>query len=152
MYFYYFTIISSLRRGWTFIWTNLHPLHPRILCAKFGWNWTSGQEKKIFKSFQFISIFSQLSPLLGRAWLFIWTNLNPLQQGIIVSSLVEIGIGVLVKKTFKSSQCIFTIFQLAPFWEGCGPSFVQTWIPFTQECFVPSLVLSWTSGSGEEDF
>ena len=21
-----------------FIWTNLNPLHPRMLCAKFGWN------------------------------------------------------------------------------------------------------------------
>ena len=25
-------------------------------------------------------------------------------------------------------------------WKGCGPSFEQTWIPFTQGCFVPSLV------------
>ena len=23
------------------IWTNLNPLHPRMLCAKFGWNWSS---------------------------------------------------------------------------------------------------------------
>ena len=27
---------------WIFIWTNLNPLHPRMLCAKFGWNWPSG--------------------------------------------------------------------------------------------------------------
>ena len=27
---------------WTFIWTNLNSLHPRKLCAKFGWNWPSG--------------------------------------------------------------------------------------------------------------
>ena len=25
-----------------FIWTNLNPHHPGILCAKFGWNWPSG--------------------------------------------------------------------------------------------------------------
>ena len=27
-----------------------------------------------------------------------------------------------------------------PFENGGGASFEQTWIPFTQECFVPSLV------------
>ena len=34
--------ISPLGRAWPFIWTNLNPLHPRILCAKFGWNWPNG--------------------------------------------------------------------------------------------------------------
>ena len=28
---------------------NLNSLHPWMLCAKFGWNWPSGLEKKIFK-------------------------------------------------------------------------------------------------------
>ena len=27
---------------WPFIWTNLSPLHLRMLCPKFGWNWHSG--------------------------------------------------------------------------------------------------------------
>ena len=39
MYFHYFLIISPWKRAWPFIWTNLNPHHPRILCAKFGWNW-----------------------------------------------------------------------------------------------------------------
>ena len=34
MYFCYFIIISPWKRLWPFIWTNLHPLHPRMLCAK----------------------------------------------------------------------------------------------------------------------
>ena len=42
MYFRYFVIISPWKRVWPFIWTNLNPLHPRMLCAKFGWNWPSG--------------------------------------------------------------------------------------------------------------
>ena len=29
-----------------FIWTNLNPLHPRMLCAKIGWNWPSGSEEE----------------------------------------------------------------------------------------------------------
>ena len=30
-----FVIISSRKGAWPFIWTNLSPLHPRMLCAKF---------------------------------------------------------------------------------------------------------------------
>ena len=39
---------------WPFIWTNLNPIHPRILCAKFGWNWPcgSGEEDENVKSLQ----------------------------------------------------------------------------------------------------
>ena len=42
MYFHYFVIISPWKRARPFIWTNLNPLHPRMLGAKFGWNWPSG--------------------------------------------------------------------------------------------------------------
>ena len=31
-----------VKRVWLFIKTNLNPLHPKMLCAKFGWNWPSG--------------------------------------------------------------------------------------------------------------
>ena len=41
-YFRYFQIISPYKRAWSFIWTKLNSLNPRILCAKFGWNWSSG--------------------------------------------------------------------------------------------------------------
>ena len=40
--FCYFVIISPGKRAAPCNWTNLNPLHPRILCAKFGWNWPSG--------------------------------------------------------------------------------------------------------------
>ena len=53
MYFYYVAIISSYNRTWPFIWTNWnHPL-PRMLCAKFGWNWPrgSGEEDNDVKSY-----------------------------------------------------------------------------------------------------
>ena len=42
MYFRYFVIISPWKRAGPCIGTNLNPLHPRMLCAKFGWNWPSG--------------------------------------------------------------------------------------------------------------
>ena len=46
--FRYFVIISPWRRTRLFIWTNLNPLHQRILCANFGWNWLSGSGEDFF--------------------------------------------------------------------------------------------------------
>ena len=40
----------------------------------------------------------------------------------------------------KKFQCIFTLSPLSPLGDGLSPSFEQTWIPFTQGWFVPSLV------------
>ena len=52
MYFHYFVIISPWKRAGPFIWTNLNHLHPRMLCAKFGWNWpsVSGEEDENVQS------------------------------------------------------------------------------------------------------
>ena len=41
-YFCYFVIISPWKSAGPFIRTNLNPLHPRMLCAEFGWNWLIG--------------------------------------------------------------------------------------------------------------
>ena len=46
MHFRYFIIISPWKRAGPFIFTNLNILHPRMLCAKFGWNWPSGSEEE----------------------------------------------------------------------------------------------------------
>ena len=59
-FFLDFFIVFSLfryyllwKRGWPFIWTNLNSLYPRMLFAKFGWNWTSGSgENENVKSLQ----------------------------------------------------------------------------------------------------
>ena len=42
IYFRYFVIISPWKMPWSFIWTNLSPLCPRMLCVKFGWNSSCG--------------------------------------------------------------------------------------------------------------
>ena len=42
IYFRYIAIISPWKRVWPFIWINLNLLHPRMLCAKCGWNWPCG--------------------------------------------------------------------------------------------------------------
>ena len=81
-------IIDFKRIYWFFIWRNLNPLHPRMLCDKFGWNWLSGSGEEFF----------------------------------LISSMY------------------FHYFVIISPWKRAGPSFEQTWIPFTQGCFVPSLV------------
>ena len=46
MYFLRFLKYLPMEKGGPFIWTNLNPLHPMMLCAKFGWNWPSGSGQK----------------------------------------------------------------------------------------------------------
>ena len=64
----------------------------------------------------------------------------PFIKGCFVPSFVEIG-SVVLKKifVFKFRQFIFAISWLSPFGKGRDPSFEQTWIPFSQGCFVPRL-------------
>ena len=40
-------IIYFVRIECLFIWTSLNPLHPRMLCGRFGWNWPNGSGKNI---------------------------------------------------------------------------------------------------------
>ena len=47
MQFRYFVIISPWKEDGPFIWINMYSLHPRMLCVKFGWNWTSGSGVKL---------------------------------------------------------------------------------------------------------
>ena len=67
----------------------------------------------------------------------IWINLNPLYLRILwfFTSLVEIGPVVLEKMIFKIHNFVF----ISPT-KRVGPSFKQTWIPFTQGCFVPKMI------------
>ena len=80
MYFCKFIIISPWKRAGPFIWTNLNPLHPRMLCAKFGWNWRSGFEEEDFK---ISSIYSRYILPWKRVLIFFWINLNPLYSRML---------------------------------------------------------------------
>ena len=83
MYFHYFVIISPWKRAGSFIWTNSNPLHLRMLCAKFGWNWLSGSgEEDFWMSSMYFHYFIIISPW-RRVGPFIWTNFNPLHPGIL---------------------------------------------------------------------
>ena len=63
--------------------------------------------------------------------------------------LVESGPVVIERGILKSYHCVSLCYLSFIFrWKECGPSFEQIWIPFSQKCFVPSLVeIAWPSGS-----
>ena len=44
-----FCYYLPLEKGVALLWTNLNPLHPRMLYAKFGWNWPSdsGEDENV---------------------------------------------------------------------------------------------------------
>ena len=71
--------------------------------------------------------------LLKNWMLYICKTMSPLHP----RSLVEIG-----SVDYYFSLMYFHYFVIkTSLWKGSGPSFEQTWISFTQECFVPSLVV-----------
>ena len=76
MHFRYFVIISPWKRAGPFIWTNQNPLHLKMNCAKFGWNWPSGSgEEDILNLSMYLRNFIIISPW-KRAGPFIWTKLE----------------------------------------------------------------------------
>ena len=83
MYFCYFVIISPWKRTGPFIWTNLGPLYPRMLCDKFAWIGPVVLEKIFFEIRQCIFAISVVISPWKKAGPFIWTNLNPLHPRML---------------------------------------------------------------------
>ena len=77
-----FAIISPWKRARPFIWTNLNPFHPKMICAKFAWNWASGSGENFKNLSMYFWYFVIIFPW-KRTGLFIWTNLIPLHPKII---------------------------------------------------------------------
>ena len=72
-----------LENGGPFIWINLNPLHLRMLCAKFGWNWSSGSGEEDFKFSSMYFCYFLIIPPWKRAGPFIKTKLNPLHPRML---------------------------------------------------------------------
>ena len=129
MYFHYFVIISPSERTWPFIWTSLNSLHPRMLCAKFGWNWLMQCVWR--RKLNFVNVFTLFcyylpfvkSPLHKNAFSQVWLKSAHLFWR---------------RRFLKFRQCIFAISLSSPLWKRRGSSlqFVQTWMPYTQRCIV----------------
>ena len=105
-------IIYFLRIEWFFIWTNLNPLHPRMLCTKFVWNWPMQWFWRRRFFFYFVNVFllfGNYLPLKNGGALHLEKLENSFTQGCFVPSLVEIRPLVQETKILKFRQCIFAI-------------------------------------------
>ena len=121
-------------------------------CAKFGWNLSTGSGEKFYTSIngfftisllKFVNIFSQFDYYLS---LKKGTTLNmnkvesPLPRMNYAKFCWNWSTGSGEKNYTGLINGFFTISLLSLFEKVHGPLFEQTWIPFTQGYFVPSLV------------
>ena len=100
-----------LEKGGAFIWTNLNPLHPRMLWAKFGWNLPSSSWEEDFSiSSMYFHSWVIISPLKkggNPSFEQIWVLIT---QGCFVPSLVEIG-SVVLRRRFFNFVNVFSLFR-----------------------------------------
>ena len=130
------------------LWIKLNPIHPRMLCAKFGWNWLSGSgEEDFFNFVNELSLFRNYLPLeKGRA-----LYLNKLDSPSPEDAVSQVWL--------EMSQWI---------WRGRFLKFVNVFLPFRHYLPLenhlwtnlnplhPGIVWAkfgwnWSSGSREED-
>ena len=78
MYFRNFVIISILEKNGALHLNKLESSSPKMPCAKFGWNWSSGSWKEDFKILSMYFCYVIIISPWKRAEPFIWTNLGPL--------------------------------------------------------------------------
>ena len=117
-YSFAMSLLSPLEelRGPSFEQTNLKNLiHPRVLCAKFGWNWSS-----IGLYFRYYIMILWYYLTWNRVWPFICINLN-LNN---------------ISNNINALSLYISIWFLP--WKMYGSTIELIWIPFKQGCFVAS--------------
>ena len=152
MYFRYYLIISPWKRAGAFIWTNLNPLHPRMLFIKFGWNWPSGSgEHDFLISSMSYRCFVIISPW-KRAGSFFWTNLNPLHPRMHCTKFGwnwHSGSG---EEDFLISSMHFRYYIIISPWKRVGPFIWTNLNSLHRRMLCIKFGWNWPSGSGEHDF
>ena len=134
------------------IWIfNLKSLHPRMLCAKFGWNCPTVLEK-ILKCWYIFCYVVIISPWKRVLRLNKFDSPPPKDALCQVSSLVEIGPVVLEKKIFFNFVNLFSLFRnlISP-WKRAGPFICTNLNLLHPRTLCAKLGWNWPSGSGEDD-
>ena len=118
MYFRYFKTISHLKRSGRFIWKNLNPLQPSMLCAKLGWNWLSGSWEDFLITSIYFLYFVIISPL-EKGWAL---HLNKLESPSSKYALCQLWLKLaqfLRKRRFLNFVNVFSLFRnYLPFEKG----------------------------------
>ena len=119
-------------------------MNSRMPCALLGWPWPSGSmEEKISINFCYVFLLHCILSLshFEKRGPFIWTNLNPFNTRILCAMFGwnwHIGSG---EDFLNFVNVLFLAIFLTHYgkWQQSF-SFDWTWYPFTQGCFVQSLV------------
>ena len=125
MYFRYFVIISPWKRAGPFIWTNLHPHHPRMLCAKFGWNWPSGSWEEV----------------KNRKW-----------KKCVTDNYINILIKVQISWVIRRQQ-LLRMRAMVCNWnlKATGFFFSLNWYLFLERCYILSIYISGSKTKRKEE-
>ena len=140
-----------MRIYWFFIWANLDPLHPRMFCAKIGWNWLSGSGEEdflilsmYFRYFVIISAWKRVEPL-------IWTNLNPLHPRMHWAKFGWNWPNGSGEEDFLFLPMYYHYFVIISPWKRTGPFIWTNLNPLHPRMFCAKFGWNRPSGSGEED-
>ena len=135
-----FGIISLWKKDGFFIWTKLITLYPKMICAKFGWNWPSvSGEDDFLNSSMYFRYFGIISPRKGAGPSFepIWISLT---QWRFVPGLVKMAQWLWRRRFFKFGG-VFLQFRYSLQLENGGVLHLNRhWIRTTKRWFVQSLV------------
>ena len=111
-----------------------------------GWRTTGDQKSsQVWLKFaqwlcrRFLNFVNVFSVPWKRVGLCIWSNQNPLIPMMLCETFSWNWPSGSGEEDFYITSMNFGVSILSHHGEGCGPSFEQR-IPFTEECFVPSLV------------
>ena len=150
MYFHYLVIISSKKRARPFIWTNLNPLYPMMLCAKFGWNWPSGSgEEEFLISSMYFRYFVIIS-LWKKAWTFILTNLNLLHPRMLCAKFGWNWPSGSWEEDFLILSMYFRYFVIISPWKRTWPFICTNLNSLHLWMICAKFDWNWPIGSGEE--
>ena len=133
-------------------WTKLNPIHPRMLCAKFGWIWLSGSGEADFyilsmygRFFVIIFPWKKLGP-------FIWTKLNPLHPGMLCAKFGWNWLSGSGEEDFLILSMYFCFFVIISPWKRSGPFILTNLNLLHPRMHIDKFGWNWSSDSGEEDF
>ena len=130
-----------LRRGWLFIWKKLESSSPedafcQVWFKMAQWFW----RRRFLKILNVLLLFHNYLPFEKGVVLHLNKLESPSPKNALCQVWMKLEQWIWRRRFFVVFNVFFTISQLSPLWEGRGPSVEQSWIPFTQGYFVPSLV------------
>ena len=134
MYFCNFVIISLWKKVWPF---NINK--PKSSSSMVAFYQSLVEIGPIYILSMYIHFHNYLPLEKGRA-----LHLNKFESPSLKDALWQVWLKLAQwfwrRKIFKIIQCFFAISLLSFLGKGQGPLFEETWIPFTKEYFMPSLV------------